>query len=363
MASSTGTTAQSSHGAAAAAHLTDELELPTGGTFYSFNKPVIPDGIQPSGRGGASVVYVDNKMVFFGGHFFEGDNKFTYLDETWVLDVEKLKWRKINCNGQIPGPRYGHSAQLIGSRMFIFGGKGPSGVLYKDVFFLDLETWIWVSVKAVSAGPSPRFFQACETVGRKIVIHGGWDNDEVLNDLWIFNTDSFSWMQPRMAGFAPTPRYGHTISLAPDGRLFVLGGVTLDPKTSIPKYNDDIRVLDTETMIWTRPRVDGHNPTGRFGHTSTVIDDKIVMFGGWGRGGCQTRESVHDNRAYSVQVLDTKSMQWWVPRKITKKPIPHLYNHSAARMGPDAASIILCGGFDGRQANSDFIVINLEQSE
>jgi host cell factor len=100
--------------------------------------------------------------------------------------------------------------------MFLFGGKGPNSIVYKDVFFLDLIEWVWVPVKAISASPlarcreihilpiiiflkkyicMPRFFHAAEVVGRKIVIHGGWDGAQVFNDTWIFNTDTFVWIQ------------------------------------------------------------------------------------------------------------------------------------------------------------------------
>lgn len=246
--------------------------------------------------------------------------------------------------------------------MFVFGGKGPKGVVYKDVYFLDLLEWVWVPVHTVTNGPPPRFYHASEVVGRKIVVHGGWNGDEVFNDIWIFNSDSFSWMQPRTAGFGPTARYGHSLTLTMDGRLFIYGGTTIDKDSGVPKYNDDIRVLDTETMIWTRPRLNGQSPTGRYGHTATLMDeDKIVIFGGWGRGGCQSKECISDPNAYSLHVLDVKSMAWFAPRKLGKKPIKHLHNHSACRSG-SSSTILFYGGYDGRQAIGDFSVINLELS-
>lgn len=96
-------------------------------------------------------------MVVFGGHYFEGGDAFTYLNEIWLLDVNKLMWHKVVCTGEIPGPRYGHSCHLIGSRMFIFGGKGPKDLVYKDVYFLDLIEWVWVPVNSISGGPSARY--------------------------------------------------------------------------------------------------------------------------------------------------------------------------------------------------------------
>ncbi len=167
-----------------------------------------------------------------------------------------------------------------------------------------------------------RFNHAAALVGRKIVIHGGWNGSEAFNDFWIFNTDSFAWIQPKISGFAPSPRFGHTINLTPDGRLLVFGGCSLDKQGACPKYNNDIRQLDTDHMVWSRPRVEGMPPTGQQGHTTTLIgDDKLVIFGGWGRGGCQNQDALNDPNAFSVHVLDTSSMTWWCPRKMSKKPL------------------------------------------
>jgi hypothetical protein len=79
------------------------------------------------------------------------------LNETWVFDIEKECWYLINCSGELPAPRYGHSAHIIGSRMFIFGGKTSNGSILRDVMFLDLIEWIWVPVNPLSQGPSARY--------------------------------------------------------------------------------------------------------------------------------------------------------------------------------------------------------------
>lgn len=324
---------------------------------FQYNKPLIQTKM-PSGRGGASVCHADGKIIVFGGTFFAGDDKFEYLDETWILDTDKLAWHKILCSGQLPAPRYGHSAHIVGSRMFIIGGKGPHGAMYGDVFFLDLIEWIWVPVSPLSAGPSPRFLHASELVGRKIVIHGGWDSgSECYNDLWIFNTDSFAWMQPKTAGFGPTPRYGHTMTLTTDGRILTFGGSTIT-ESGLPKYLDDLRQLDTESMIWSRPRLNGNIPTARYGHSAILLENDVIgIFGGWGRGGCQSSEHISNPNAHSVHYFDVKTMSWIVPSKTGKKEMRHLYNHGACRSG----SAMLCfGGFDGRQATNEFVVINMD---
>ena len=144
-----------------------------GGMSYAYANPLIASTKIPSGRGGASVVCAEGKMITFGGTYLDGQ-KFAYLDETWVLDIEKLAWHCVTCSGQPPTPRYGHNAHIIGSRMFIVGGRAENNKILNDVYFLDLMEWIWVPVSTISQGPSARFNYASELVGRKIVIHGGW---------------------------------------------------------------------------------------------------------------------------------------------------------------------------------------------
>jgi N-acetylneuraminic acid mutarotase len=184
----------------------------------------------------------------------------------------------------------------------------------------------------------------------------------VYDDLWIFNTDSFAWIEPRTTGFAPSGRYGHSLTLTPDGRLLIFGGCSLAKETGyIPKYNDDIRQLDTSTMIWSRPRINGNCPTGRFGHSAALMGQdrtKLVLFGGWGKGGCQSQEFIHDARAYTTHILDIISMNWYVPRKISKKPVKHMYSHGCCLAGDN--TLFMFGGWDGRQASNDFIVMNMD---
>jgi len=241
--------------------------------------------------------------------------------------------------------------------MFIFGGKGKNGLL-NDVMFLDLLQWAWVPVNTLIQGPSSRMFQASELVGRKIVVHGGWNGDEVFNDLWIFNTESFSWAQPRTAGFAPSARFGHTLNLCPDGRLLVFGGCSLNSETGIPRYNNDVMQLDTDTMVWTRPRVNGDSPSGRYGHTSAIIQgSKLVVYGGWGKSGCQSPEATSNPNVHSVHVFDLADMTWAVCNNTSKKPLKELYNHSVSF---HENSMYIFGGFDGRQAVNDFYVLNLD---
>jgi host cell factor len=171
--------------------------------------PIQPEGEKPVPRGGHSAVSAESSLVIFGGHSYGGDSKFFYYNDTHLFDAETCTWHNVKCSGELPAPRYGHSVALVGSRMFVFGGKGEGGALFRDVHFLDLVTWAWIPVSSTTAGPSPRMNHASVLVGRKVVVHGGWDGAKrCLSDIWVFDTDSFTWMSPKTAGLPPSPRYG-----------------------------------------------------------------------------------------------------------------------------------------------------------
>jgi hypothetical protein len=216
--------------------------------------------------------------------------------------------------------------------MFIIGGRGKGGKLLRKVYFLDLVSMTWVQVDSTTDTPLGRQDHAACLVGRKIVIHGGWDGKKDFDDLWVLDTDTAAWIKPKVSGVPPSARHGHSIDLSPDGRLLVFGGYTLKVSGgAVPKYNADMRELDIESMIWSRSRsklqiavsdvllflfppfisinyicasqcFSNHNllilclyksfplhvftalgdyPCGRFAHSTTTFDDRVFIYGGW----------------------------------------------------------------------------------
>ena len=110
-------------------------------------------------------------------------------------------------------------------------------------------------------------------------------------------------------------------------------------------------------MIWTRPRVEGQVPTGRYGHSTHLMGEKLIIYGGWGRGGCQCSDDIKNSNAHSLHVLDINQMTWYAPRKASKKQAKHVFNHGACVSGK---TLLTFGGFDGRQSGNDFIMMNLD---
>lgn len=151
-------------------------------------------------------------------------DEFVYLDDVWAIDVDTMTWHNPACAGGGPSARYGHTASVIEYKLYIFGGRGPKGALFNDLWCLDVERWTWERMSSTTAAPSGRFGHSQLTIGSKIVYFGGWDGSRCFNDLWVYDTEAFSWLKPRVGGTPPRPRFNHITELSPDGRIVVFGG-------------------------------------------------------------------------------------------------------------------------------------------
>ncbi|ETV79299.1 hypothetical protein H257_07351 [Aphanomyces astaci] len=347
------------------------------------------DGLPPSARGGHTTLLAGQRIVVFGGHYFGGEGSFVYLNDTHALDLETSTWCQVKCEGKPPAPRYNHTATLIGTKMFVFGGKGAKGALYRDMFYLDLETWHWFSVNWTTESPSERFSHSALAVGNKLVIFGGWDGtNKTFKDLWVFDTESFAWIKPKVTGTPPPPRHGHTMVLLEDGRILVFGGYALKttPGDITGEYFNDVYTLDTETMVWTRPRTTGDFPLGTFGHSASVFDGhKLYVLGGWSgtersplflgdkplqetaktlareqrlqSGADVSVKSFKSDLAKSkyVHVFDCAAMEWSSPLG-AGVPVSNRYGHTCTVVGPH---LFLFGGWDGNRALHQLVVADL----
>lgn len=176
---------------------------------FAWEELVIPNG--PRGRESHSAVFYHNKnlnqknLIIFGG--MNGSR----LNDLWFLNVDDLIWQQFDVLGIPPEPRSLHTASLIGSRMFIFGGwiKDPSfveeseddGLNYistNSLSLLDLDSMEWNSFELGDHYPPPRAGHCAVATYNRIYIFSGrstyrYKKNEALpclDDFWFLEISS-----------------------------------------------------------------------------------------------------------------------------------------------------------------------------
>lgn len=133
--------------------------------------------------------------------------------------------------------------------MYLFGGlanesEDPKNNIPRylnDLYALDIRNSPVQWEIPITNGPSPPTRESHTGVayvdrekGKSfLVIYGGMSGCR-LGDLWFLNTDTLTWSKPQISGITPLPRSLHTSTLIGQ-RMFVFGGwvpvVAEDSKT------------------------------------------------------------------------------------------------------------------------------------
>lgn len=109
-----------------------------------------------------------------------------------------------------------------------------------------------------------------------IYAFGGFDQytDEVYNHVLKLDMITHQWSLVDNYGDIPGVRMGHTATLY-QGKLLVFGG-----ENEHRTYLSDLIIFDLKTAHWTQPVVSGPIPRGRARHATVLHDDKLFIIGG-----------------------------------------------------------------------------------
>ena len=238
--------------------------------------------------------------------------------------------------------------------MFIFGGRGANGVLFKDVYFLDTKSWCWVRISSTTSGPCARFDHATTVVGNKIVVSCGWDGQKCFGDTWVFNTLSCTWVKPSTRGRNPRPRHGHSLEPTPLGTIIVFGGSDIDATKGTPVYLRDVLSLDMETMGGQGRELSAtflldDTPTRRAWSVNTCY----ALVDGF-RGCPRMHLSTTLGDRQRIVALNTETMTWSEPA--SRSRAEHRYGHALVVA---ETQCIVFGGWGGNRALNDTHVAEL----
>ncbi|KAM0140728.1 hypothetical protein ACHAP3_002406 [Botrytis cinerea] len=223
---------------------------------------------------------VGKKLIVFGG----GDGP-AYYNDIYVLDTLNFRWSKPRISGEkIPSKRRAHTACLYKNGIYVFGG-GDGVRALNDVWRLDVADTNKMSWKLVSAPtpssvddrtkPKARGYHTANIVGSKLIIFGGSDGGECFRDVWVFDIETSTFSPVNIS--LSYPRLSHTATIV-GSYLFVIGG------HDGVEYSNEVLLLNLVTMAWDKRKVYGEPIKARGYHGTVLHDSRLMVIGGFDGG-------------------------------------------------------------------------------
>ncbi|CAJ0931301.1 unnamed protein product, partial [Mesorhabditis belari] len=213
------------------------------------------NGPPPCARLGHSFTITTHQVAYvFGGLANDStdpkNNIPRYLNDLYSIDLRQsnagiaLQWEMPQTYGKAPCPRESHSAVFSESsgrrRLIIFGGM--NGVRLGDLWILDFESMTWDSPTTDGTCPLPRSLHTASLIGSKMFVFGGWvpllteDGTQFSEKEWkctntiaCLNTDTLVW-EPlsvddhnEASDLLPRARAGHS-AIVINTRMFIWSG-------------------------------------------------------------------------------------------------------------------------------------------
>ena len=239
---------------------------------YRWDKPVI-DVSDLTTRARHVALYFGGCIYVIGGAD-EGDDTFT---DVWALSVstERSTWKKIPCIGDIPPSISNASLSYVAESFVLFGGTlrgsgSSTNVVYR--FFPSSNQWELVRFRGVL--PRARNSHTAVVCTGNLYIFGGWDAGEFYDDMYALHSHCTAWSQiVPISSTKPCGRMGHSSSVYRHS-MFVFGGF------NHPDTLQDLWEYNFALSRWEEHISAGSPPQDRYRHSSVVLDDRLVIFGG-----------------------------------------------------------------------------------
>ncbi|XP_010544208.1 PREDICTED: acyl-CoA-binding domain-containing protein 4-like [Tarenaya hassleriana] len=150
-----------------------------------------------------------------------------------------------------------------------------------------------------------------------------------------------TWVYPKVLGHNPRERWGHSACYS-NGLLYIFGGCCGGLHFS------EVITLNLRTMTWTAFATTGRRPGPRDSHTAVLVRNKMIVF-----GGTNGSHKVND-----LHVLDLVSREWSTPNYLGTPPSPR-ESHTATVVGED--KMVIFGGSGEGEGNylNDLHVLDL----
>ena len=197
---------------------------------------------------------------------------------------------------RIPFARRSHSAVVVenfysGPSILIWAGAGLEPIkardrLFNDMWAFNIEKETWTFVYQKGNVPKPRSGHSATLIGHLMYVYGGLVNTSeggngTTAELFCFDTNTLEWNQIPYSGISPGGIYNHAALLHPwsheQGKIMIFGGRRC--ASSEPPSNT-VYCIDLAKGTWEIVKTKGRKPTGRFAMCAWQVRKCIIAFGG-----------------------------------------------------------------------------------
>uniref|UniRef100_A0A8P0N4W7 rRNA biogenesis protein RRP36 n=2 Tax=Canis lupus familiaris TaxID=9615 RepID=A0A8P0N4W7_CANLF len=237
--------------------------------------------VVPYMRYGHSTVLIDDTVFLWGGrNDTEGACNVLY-----AFDVNTHKWSTPRVSGTVPGARDGHSACVLGKTMYIFGGyEQLADCFSNDIHKLDTSTMTWTLICTKGNPARWRDFHSATMLGSHMYVFGGradrfgpfHSNNEIYcNRIRVFDTRTEAWLDCPPTPVLPEGRRSHS-AFGYNGELYIFGGYN----ARLNRHFHDLWKFNPVSFTWKKIEPKGKGPCPRRRQCCCIVGDKIVLFGG-----------------------------------------------------------------------------------
>jgi N-acetylneuraminic acid mutarotase len=258
-----------------------ELYDPTTGSWSATGAMTTPR------RGNTATLLPDGKVLVAGGDNSDGPGS-TWTASAELYDPTTGSW---TATGSMATPRAFHTATLLpDGRVLVAGGLNNSNnadAALASAELYDATTGSWTATGSMG---TPRAWLSGYTAtllldGRVLVAGGGEAGTSAWASAELYDATTGSWTA---TGTMTTARSGYTATLLPDGRVLVAGGLD---NSNVGGDAASAELYDPTTGSWTAT---GAMTTPRFYHTATLLPDGRVLVAGGGAGASLASAELYD---------------------------------------------------------------------
>eukprot|EP01080_Neovahlkampfia_damariscottae_P002654 gene2654-3851_t len=218
--------------------------------------------------------YEEEKAIYFFGGIDGFEKPQNHL---YKFDLKNETFEKVPPKGTAPKPRYGHTTTLVnGYELYIIGGTDGS-TYFNDIHIFDLKTKQFHHID-YKGNFIARAHHTTILYEMNLFIFGGGNDNKIFNDIQCIDIAQMKnqQIQPTSNGITPTQKMSHSSEII-GNKMIVFGGQG-------KFFTNEVLVFDLETFIWEKiPIKDNeHAPPPLFGHVMICSSSSKLcwIFGG-----------------------------------------------------------------------------------